>query len=127
MRATVLGILTTLLVAASADAQKRCKKGIPCGNTCIAASKTCHVGTPSTTPARPLVGQTARPDARPLPRQPTTPDTTQGMWVASSQGTKYYRATCSAAKRLSPANRVYFKTEEDARRAGYDRSTSSGC
>lgn len=127
MRALVLGVVAGIILAQPIHAQKRCKKGIPCGNTCIAANKTCHVGAPSTTPARPLLGQTARPDGRPLPPQPTAPVTTKGMWVASSQGTKYYRATCPAAKRLSPANWVYFKTEEDAQRSGYDRSTSQGC
>ncbi|WP_392559664.1 SH3 domain-containing protein [Orbus mooreae] len=26
---------------------KNCKKGIPCGNSCISASKTCHIGSSS--------------------------------------------------------------------------------
>lgn len=26
------------------EAQKRCTKGIPCGNSCIAANKTCRIG-----------------------------------------------------------------------------------
>lgn len=34
-----------LLPVAVAAGQKTCKKGIPCGGTCISASKTCHVGT----------------------------------------------------------------------------------
>jgi hypothetical protein len=32
------------LLALDADAQKRCTKGKPCGNTCIALDKDCHVG-----------------------------------------------------------------------------------
>ena len=39
-------ILSLLLVpiASTAGAQRHCKKGIPCGGTCISATKTCHVG-----------------------------------------------------------------------------------
>lgn len=38
--------LILLVVAFSdADAQRRCTKGIPCGNSCISAGKTCRVGT----------------------------------------------------------------------------------
>jgi hypothetical protein len=47
--------LLAMLVAAgtSADAQRVCKKGIPCGGTCISASKTCHVGSASSAPQTP--------------------------------------------------------------------------
>ena len=36
-------IIAVLITTATAEAQN-CKKGKPCGNTCIARSKTCHVG-----------------------------------------------------------------------------------
>ena len=48
-------------------------------------------------------------------------------WVASSRGHTYYRRGPSAANRLSFANLIYFRTEPDAQRAGYHRSTSHGC
>jgi len=48
-------------------------------------------------------------------------------WVASSRGEVYYRRGCGNANRLVPENRVYFRTEEDAKRAGYRRSGSPGC
>jgi len=52
----------------------------------------------------------------------------EGMpWVASSRGEVYYRRGCGNANRLVPENRVYFRTEEDAKRAGYRRSGSPGC
>lgn len=44
MRITALTIALALLPA-PVFAAKDCKKGKPCGNTCIAVSKTCHVGT----------------------------------------------------------------------------------
>lgn len=47
-------LLTALLVLPSAaDAQRRCVKGKPCGNTCIAANRTCRVGTPPSAAAPP--------------------------------------------------------------------------
>ncbi|MQI46856.1 hypothetical protein GFC12_10055 [Escherichia coli] len=38
-------IFTTLFVGgASTAVAKNCKKGIPCGNSCIAVGKTCRIG-----------------------------------------------------------------------------------
>jgi len=54
MRRALFGLLgASLLVVGNADGQKNCRKGIPCGNTCIAANKVCHVGTPANPPAAP--------------------------------------------------------------------------
>jgi hypothetical protein len=46
MRIRLLSLV--LLFAAAPLAAQNCKKGIPCGRTCIAATKTCRIGTPST-------------------------------------------------------------------------------
>ena len=114
---TLLGL--SLLAVCNAEGQKNCRKGIPCGNTCIAANKVCHVGTPSTPPT--TSPAPARSDS-------TTVVPKDGMaWVASSRGHTYYRRGCSTANRLSPANLIYFSTEEEARKAGYRRSASRGC
>jgi hypothetical protein len=114
---TILGL--SLLVASNAESQKNCRKGIPCGNTCIAANKVCHVGTPSTPP-------TASPAPARSDSTPVAP-TNNMAWVASSRGHTYYRRGCSTANRLSPANVIYFRTEEEAQQAGYRRSGSRGC
>lgn len=53
MRAYLFTTLALLLLATPAASQKRCVKGIPCGGTCISASKTCHVGSGSATARRP--------------------------------------------------------------------------
>jgi len=45
-------------------------------------------------------------------------------FFASNRGTKYYSVGCSGGKTIKPENRVYFKTKEDAERAGYVLSTS---
>src|SRR5712692_7988765 len=105
----------SLLVATNAGGQKNCRKGIPCGNTCIAANKVCHIGTPSTPPT------TSRSDSTAVAQ------TDSVAWVASSRGHTYYRRGCSTANRLSRANLIYFHTEEEAQRVGYHRSTSRGC
>lgn len=43
MRQFVL-LVSLVLTSVTADAQRVCKRGIPCGNTCIAANRTCRVG-----------------------------------------------------------------------------------
>ena len=120
MRYAFFGFLgLSLLVVGNAEGQKNCRKGIPCGNTCIAANKVCHVGTPSTPPTTPPTA--ARNDST------TVAPNDGAAWVASSRGHTYYRRGCGTANRLSPANLIYFRTEEEAQRAGYRRSTSRGC
>ena len=46
----------------------------------------------------------------------------EGMiFIASKRGKNYYRVNSSAGERISPSNRVYFKTEEEARNAGFKK------
>ena len=49
----------------------------------------------------------------------TAAATKQGVYVASKNGTKYYLPTCSGAKRISDANKVWFNTVAAAVAAGY--------
>jgi hypothetical protein len=52
-----------------------------------------------------------------------TVDIPEGMnFVASRRGKKYYPLSSSQAKRLIPENRLYFKTAEEAQKAGYEES-----
>lgn len=118
MSRLLLAVVTLIALPAAADAQRRCVKGKPCGNTCIAVSKTCRVGTPAYTPP-----QQTPPD----PAVTRTEPAASLPWVASSRGEVYYRRGCSNANCLARANRLYFRTEEEAKRAGYRRSTSRGC
>lgn len=57
----------------------------------------------------------------------TVATASDGGWVASSRGHTYYRAGCGGAKKLSPANLIYFKSEADAQRAGLRHSVQDGC
>lgn len=118
MRRALLLLSMLFFVVPVASAQKRCKKGIPCGNTCISAAKTCRIGTP--TPA-PQIEQ-----RRIVPSTDQAADSA-APWVASSRGKTYYMAGCAGAKQLAPATRIGFKSEEDAKKAGYRRSTQKGC
>jgi hypothetical protein len=38
------------LIGGSADGKPNCKKGVPCGNTCIQAGMTCHMTAPTPAP-----------------------------------------------------------------------------
>jgi len=45
------------------------------------------------------------------------PDNAQ--FLASTRGKKYYPVFSSAGERITPKNRIYFSTAEEAQRAGY--------
>jgi len=112
-RLALLFVLAIPLGVAPAWAQTpNCHKGKPCGHTCIAKWKTCHVGTPSGT------------EATSLPA-PTVPANAQ--YVASSRGHVYYWKGCSAWRRLSRSNLIFFKSASEAQAAGYTPSKSHGC
>ena len=128
LRLLALGALLAVLPS-FADAQRRCVKGRPCGNTCIAVDRTCRIGTPQTAPAATV--STAEPAPTRLAEDTSAAETaeteSEAPWVASSRGSTYYRNGCTAGNRLSPANRIYFASEEEAQRVGYRRSRSRGC
>jgi hypothetical protein len=43
----LIAALTALALATAANAAPQCKTGVPCGNTCIAKGKVCHVTPPA--------------------------------------------------------------------------------
>lgn len=103
------------LIATPVIAQKRCVKGKPCGNTCIAATKTCRVGTGTATRAT-------------TPTSSVAVAIPEGMqFVASTRGTTYYAVGCSGWRSLAAANLRWFKTVEDAQKIGLKPSTQPGC
>ena len=48
-----------------------------------------------------------------------------GQYVASKGGTKYYFPWCGSAARISEANKIWFNSVEEARKAGY--TPASNC
>ena len=68
----------------------------------------------------PTASGTIRVAAAPFLTNHVTVEVPVGMrFVASKAGKKYYPVNSAAGSRLKPENRVYFATEEEARRAGY--------
>lgn len=53
-----------------------------------------------------------------------TTKSASGNFFASSRGTKYYPAGCSAGKTIKLENRVYFNSSDEAEKAGYELSSS---
>lgn len=48
-----------------------------------------------------------------------TPSNEKGIIVASKNGKKYHWPWCTWAKKIKPENQVWFKSEEEAKKAGY--------
>jgi hypothetical protein len=58
LRLALATIFVVLAIAPiGAEAAPQCKKGIPCGNSCISADKVCHISAAAPAPA--AVGPTA--------------------------------------------------------------------
>jgi hypothetical protein len=113
-------LLTLVTLSAPLAAQRTCKKGIPCGNSCISAGKVCHVG----------AGAPA--DAKPTALVAVPGVAVKGVgaqWVAFRDGSIYYRNVmgCEAARVPVKAERVYFRTAENAKSAGLTSSKEPGC
>jgi hypothetical protein len=139
----VIGLVALITAtAAPVEAQKNCRKGIPCGNTCISASKVCRIGSatarsageqPTPPPARPSAAPAslAPTPQTPAPSRPEVESPTSTAadypWIGSFADGIYFRADCSAALDLAPTNRRYFASEAVAEGAGYRRSRVSGC
>jgi len=133
----LLAATSLFVFAASAEAQ-RCTKGKPCGNTCIATSRTCRVGSGTATqagePAKPKQDSaesaevvrrallSVRPNATPIAA--SLSDT---LFVGSRVDGVFFLRNCVAALDLALENRRYFKTEKDALDAKYRRSRVPGC
>jgi hypothetical protein len=64
----------------------------------------------------------------PTPAEQSDPQVNQSAtdkaFFASKKGKKYYSLGCQAGKSIKVANRVYFKTAQEAESAGYTISTS---
>ena len=111
--------LFMVLTASPAVAQKNCKKGKPCGNSCIAMNKTCRIGSTSSTKG------TTSGTSSSSTGTAVAPEGT--VAVASTRGTVYYSVACKAWESLAPANRVFFRSREAAEAKGYRPSAQKGC
>jgi hypothetical protein len=121
----------TLFTTAPLNAQKNCHKGIPCGNSCISASKVCRIGSPAAEPMPrydPPSGNTHPTYVAPtavISATPVAASAELDQWSGQPHGRVYYRASCQAAKELPEP--IYFRTAADAERLGYRRSQVPTC
>ncbi len=128
MRTAIVAALAGIaLLAAPADAQRRCTKGIPCGNSCIAANKVCRIGTSPAPREQPAPREPATSTQALIGQSATARDSVSFDWIGSVDGSIYYRSTCVMATKLWPQERVYFRIESDAAARGYRRSRVVGC
>lgn len=51
-------------------------------------------------------------------------DKSEIRYIASKNGKMYYNIDCAGAKRIKPENQIWFKTEEDALKSGFNYSKS---
>lgn len=137
-----LVLLSLLLAAEPLEAQKRCVKGIPCGNSCIAATKTCRIGTGSATPAtkapardpaavrRDSLAATARARAALQSAGQRPADSARAgvsPFVGDAARKVFFKRGCAPATKIGAVDLVVFATEAEAKAAGYARSGADGC
>ncbi len=53
-----------------------------------------------------------------------TEEKTTGKYIASKKGKKYHLTTSGTAKQIKEENKVYFDSQEEAEKAGYEAGTS---
>lgn len=75
-----------------------------------------RVLSPALAPAEPMESMAAVAGAG----TPSSAKATEGSYVASKNGSKYYLVTCSSAGRIKQENRVYFVSAGEAQAAGYE-------
>jgi hypothetical protein len=110
----LLGVLVLGVLVCPVEAQRNCVKGKPCGNTCIAQNKVCHVGSGAAQPvkARPVLGTAgAAPGVSAV-----IPDSVR--YVGWHSAGLYFLTTCAIVSEIPAAERRLFVRERDAKVAG---------
>jgi hypothetical protein len=83
----------------------------------------------SVPPAQTAAAYQAAGESAPTPApafaQPKTVSASEGQFVASKNGTKYYLPSCSGVSKIKEENKVYFASAADAQAAGY--SAAANC
>lgn len=125
-RLAVLAVAS--LVASTAHAQ-HCTKGIPCGNSRISATKTCHKGAgtawggPSETSPSPQV----RLDTRLEKEGGYAVADSMAPYVASLSARTFMARTCSALRYVDRFDRRFYRDSLDAMKAGFTHARGDGC
>jgi hypothetical protein len=108
---------------ANLGAQPRCKKGCPCGNSCISCSKTCRIASIPRTEPPVEQSKPEPPPARSLTSVPRAP----GGWVGSSVYRLYFLASCPIALAIPDRDRVEVRDSTTFASIGFRRLVVPGC
>ena len=134
MRRYLAFALVVLAVAPSGTAQaQNCKKGIRCGHTCIAATRTCHITSSPDQPSTPASSLAPSTNSRSPAAESyaasaaTEPPASTHPYVALTRGSFYYRRSCDAAKELPKGQLVYFRSADEAENSGRLASRVRDC
>ncbi len=117
MRCAMVIGLACLLCGTRADAQRNCRKGIPCGNTCISATKTCRIGSGTRPAAKPNPSSTPKAQTLVAPA-----DSAQWPWVADTIQRIYLASACIGTASLPASARMLFRREQEIQRLGFVRA-----
>jgi len=124
--AILVPLLALIASSTTADAQRRCTKGIPCGNSCIAANKTCRIGPPTDRPPA-TKEKEASPSTLAAPVTPPPPVNSDSRlpWVGDTHFNVYYANGCTGGERVASWYKTYSKTEGELRKRGFRRATQA--
>jgi hypothetical protein len=134
-----LVLLFVASLAASTAQAQHCKKGIPCGNSCISATKTCHkgAGTAWGGPSESPTPAATRRRAVDPPSPPLNPrlETDGGYavadslapYVASLSARTFMARTCIALRYVDRFDRRFYRDSLDAMKAGFTHARGDGC
>lgn len=129
-----LGALLLLALPTPIQAQRNCKKGIPCGGSCISASKTCRAGSSEPVTLRAddrSDTQKAKQSLAAIEARFAQPTATASLtlirYVADVSGKYYYPITCIWASDIPPESRVFFVASAAAESMRFARAPIKKC
>ena len=109
-----LGLVLTVAAPRFAFAQRNCKKGIPCGNSCISSSRICRIGS---RPAPPSEPEPSAPPKSPSAKLLTAADSSRSVKVWINKKSRVYH--CPGSRYYGATSSGEFTTEREAIAAGY--------
>lgn len=126
MRVLVALVTAGIAIACTAGnaVAANCKKGQPCGNSCISWNKVCRIGAsaPAYNAGSRPAGLMASPSSGSNQRR-----NAPAVWIGLKANMRFYRPDCAFVREFSSDQRAYFDNEANARAAGYQLAGNDGC
>ena len=122
-RLAAASVVAAVIGSGTANGQKNCVKGIPCGNTCISATKTCRIGSSAGSggAAGSTIHEVSDPNAE-FHRLMADRMNSALPWVWNGRNNLYYANGCRGALAIPASDRRYFRTEAELIRIGFKRA-----